>query len=279
MILVAYFTFEETYGPLILLKQAKKRRQETGDERYRTPEETEHKDRRVVKVLTKALSRPVRLALFHPIIQLAALLSAVDYGLLYIVLATFSDLWTKHYHQSVEISGLHYIACAGGELLGSQIGGPLLDFLYRRKAAKLSRNGESEVEPESRLFIMLPMLLFIPIGLLLYGWSAEKLLPWPVVDIGVVITMFAMQIGGMPSQAYIIDVYHEHTSSAMAAMQFFRSLTAFLFPLFAPAMYQALGYGRGNTLVAGLFVVLGIPVPLILMKYGKKLRIKAQSTY
>lgn len=132
MTLVAYFTFEETYGAVNLKKQAEKRRRETGDERYRTPEETEHKDRRVTNVLTKAFSRPVRLALFHPIIQLVSLLSAVDYGLLYIVLATFSDLWTKCYHQSVEISGLHYIACAGEELLRSQIGGPLLDCLYRR---------------------------------------------------------------------------------------------------------------------------------------------------
>lgn len=79
--------------------------------------------------------------------------------------------------------------------------------------------------------------------------------------------------------AYIIDSYGEHTSSAMAASQFIKSLTAFLFPLFAPGMYQALGYGWTNSVLALAGLVLAIPLPIFVWKYGARLRAKAASTY
>jgi hypothetical protein len=78
---------------------------------------------------------------------------------------------------------------------------------------------------------------------------------------------------------YVIDAYGEHTSSAMAAQQFIRSLTAFLFPLFAPSMYDKLGYGWGNTVMTFVGLVITVPIPLYIWKYGEKLRTKAGSTY
>ncbi len=79
--------------------------------------------------------------------------------------------------------------------------------------------------------------------------------------------------------AYVIDAYPDHTSSALAASQFIKSLTAFLFPLFAPSMYEALGYGWSNTLLALVGLVISISLPLYLWKHGAKLRAKAISTY
>ena len=65
----------------------------------------------------------------------------------------------------------------------------------------------------------------------------------------------------------------------MAAEQFVRSLTAFLFPLFAPIMYQKLGYGWANSILALAGLALGLPLPIYLWKYGARLRAKAVSTY
>lgn len=70
----------------------------------------------------------------------------------------------------------------------------------------------------------------------------------------------------------------QQVSSALAASQFLRSLTAFLFPLFVPSMYSALGYGWGNSLLgfAGLFF--GLPAPAILWYWGVRLRERAKSS-
>jgi hypothetical protein len=88
-----------------------------------------------------------------------------------------------------------------------------------------------------------------------------------------------MQISSQALQAYVIDSYPDHTSSAAAAGQFVRSMTAFSFPLFAPKMYSSLGYGWGNSLLALTSIVIGLPAPILLWKYGYKLRLRAQPSY
>jgi hypothetical protein len=296
MIFVSFFSFHESYGPLILRRRAQRLRKETGNQQYHTEGERRDGEKSTISLVVRALSRPLRLLIFHPIIQTAAILEGFNYGILYIVLSTFSDLWRLQYHESVEISGLHYIAVSLGEMIASQIGGPLMDYFYKRQPA-------GRPIPEARLPLMFPAILTTWAGALMYGWTAQYQLYWLVVDVGVIIMLFGMQFGDMPCKypldsivvrfslkkrlltpgvivtAYVIDAYGEHTSSAMAASQFVRSLTAFLFPLFAPSMYHALGYGWGNSVLALAGCILAVPLTTFVWKYGANLRAKAISTY
>lgn len=275
MIVASYVTFRETFGPVILKKRAQALRKSTGDTRYYAAIEKLEQGKKLPATLARAISRPMRLLAFHPIIQITAIISAFEYGLLYIVLATFAELWIEHYHARVELSGLHYLAIALGEILGSQLGGPLMDYLYKRQSKKA--NGTPK--PEARIPIMVAAYIFVPVGLVIYGWTAEYRLSWVAVDAGIFIVMFGGQIATLPIQAYVMDVYSEHTSSAIAAMQFLRSLAAFLFPLFAPAMYSGLGYGWGNSIIALVALFMGVPAPLIVWKFGERLRAKLISSY
>lgn len=129
--------------------------------------------------------------------------------------------------------------------------------------------------PEFRVPIMVPPAIVTPLGLFVYGWAAQKHAHWIVVDLEAFVLCFGMQIGGQALQAYVIDSYPDHTSSASAASQFLKSLTAFGFPLFAPKMYQALGYGWGNSTLAFVAITIGIPAPLGIWWYGPRLRAKA----
>ncbi|KAK6821164.1 hypothetical protein PG987_015564 [Apiospora arundinis] len=174
------------------------------------------------------------------------------------------------------MSGLHYIACALGEIAAAVVGGRLMDYMYHYMQRRL---GRAEHTPELRVPLSYPGTIIGPLALFLYGWAAQYHLHWAVVDAGVFLALFGSQIRGMPDQAYLMDAYPEHTTSALAATQFLKSLTAFLFPLFAPAMYDAVGYGWGNSLLAFVALGFGIPAPLILWRYGKKLREKASSSY
>lgn len=275
MILVSFTAFHETYAPKILNRRAAKLRKETGDARYYTEHERAMAGKSVAFILHRALSRPLRLLMFHPIIQINAILAGFEYGILYIVLASFADLWVKQYHTSVELSGLHYLAIAFGEIAGSQIGAPLMDGYYRRVRA---RSPEGNPEPEHRIPLTIPGLLIAPIGLLLYGWAANFQVHWIVVDIGIFVACFGMQLQGIPMSAYVMDAYVEHTSSALAAQQFLRSMTAFLFPLFAPIMYEKMGYGWGNSAMALAGLVLAAPGSFILWYFGGTLRRRMFST-
>jgi len=82
--------------------------------------------------------------------------------------------------------------------------------------------------------------------------------------------------------------------SAMAAVTCLRSLAGFGFPLFAPSMYNALGFGKGDTVLAVVAIVIGCPAcvytsvasitaltdwicrPWIFWYYGERIRMKSR---
>ncbi|KAB8272941.1 major facilitator superfamily domain-containing protein [Aspergillus minisclerotigenes] len=179
------------------------------------------------------------------------------------------------YGKSVEISGLHYIAICIGTISGSQLCGPLMDYAYQRLS---SNTGETQV-PELHIPLLLPGALITPIGFLLYGWAAQYHLIWVVVDVGAALLSLGMQILDTTLHAYVMDSYPEHVSSASAATQVLRSLLAFAFPLFSNGLYDSLGYGWGNSLLAFLSIGIALPATGILWRWGATLRGRQQSSY
>ena len=49
---------------------------------------------------------------------------------------------------------------------------------------------------------------------------------------------------------------------ALAAVTCFRSIMGFAFPLFAPYMYESLGFGKGNTILALFSLLIEVIVHL-----------------
>lgn len=73
-------------------------------------------------------------------------------------------------------------------------------------------------------------------------------------------------------RSYIIDCFTLHAASAMSGAAAARSLCGFAFPLWAPYMFNALGYGVGCTILAAFAVVLGCPAAPVLYRYGPAIR-------
>jgi hypothetical protein len=71
---------------------------------------------------------------------------------------------------------------------------------------------------------------------------------------------------------YIVDTYPRYTASASSASTILRSLSAFAFPLFAPSLFENLGYGMGGTVIGCISACLGIPAAILLWKFGAKIR-------
>ncbi|QMW25946.1 hypothetical protein G4B84_001191 [Aspergillus flavus NRRL3357] len=267
--------FHESYAPLLLRRRAEELRSNTGGSRYHAAIEMREAGLSPPRKLSRSLSRPLRLLAFHPIIQMQAILEGIDYGLLYFALSSFSALHVAAYGESVEISGLHYIVICIGTVSGSQLCGPLMDYAYQRLS---SNTGETQV-PELRIPLLLPGALITPIGFLLYGWAAQYHLIWVVVDVGAALLSLGMQIFDTTLHAYVMDSYPEHVSSASAATQVLRSLLAFAFPLFSNSLYDSLGYGLGNSLLAFLSIGIALPATGILWRWGATLRGRQQSSY
>jgi hypothetical protein len=61
----------------------------------------------------------------------------------------------------------------------------------------------------------------------------------------------------------------------LGAATVLRSLAGFGFPLFASSLYDRLGLGWGNSLLAFVAIVIGWPSPVILWFYGEKMRMRS----
>jgi hypothetical protein len=94
-----------------------------------------------------------------------------------------------------------------------------------------------------------------------------------VANLGATILAIGLIIGFQCSQAYTTDAYEaRYAASAASVGAFMRTMCGFGFPLFAPQMYDTLGLGWGNSLLAFLTMTLGIVMPIGLWFYGAKLR-------
>ncbi|KAF2738581.1 major facilitator superfamily transporter [Polyplosphaeria fusca] len=267
-ILLLFIIFlPETHRQTLLSRKATSMRKSTGDSYYTRDDLSSPT---LSSRLKLGLVRPFRLLITQPVVQLVSLLLGYQFGLLYIVHSTFANMWIEVYGQSPAASGLHYLAIVTGCILGAIVAGWGMDRIWMTLKEK---NG-GRTKPENRVPLIVPGAILFPIGLLWYGWSAQRRLHWVMSDIGVAIFGFAYLASVQAAQAYIVDAFLDYTASATAASQFLRNIFAFAFPIFAPALYSTLGYGVGNTLLAAVAVLFGIPGPYLLWRFGERLREK-----
>ena len=140
--------------------------------------------------------------------------------------------------------------------------------IYQKLAARTGGFGY----PEFRIPLIVPASCLVPVGLLWYAWSAQERVQWIIPNIGALLFGYSAIMAFQCIQTYVIDAYTRYAASALGAVAVLRSLAGFSFPLFASLMYDKLGYGWGGTLLASLAVILGLPAPFLLYKYGARLR-------
>ncbi|KAM4064720.1 major facilitator superfamily protein [Hirsutella rhossiliensis] len=271
---------QETYAPVLLHRKKRLLMKETGNAALRTEYDDDDEGgggshRTLARTLAVALTRPFRLLATQPIVQMLSLYMMYLYGMLYLVLSTFPALWATKYHESTGIQGLNYISLGIGFFLGAQVCAPLQDRIYVALKRRYVPDG-GPGRPEFRVPMMVPGAVLVPAGLLIYSWTAEAGTHWIGPNVGAALYAAGTIIGFQCVQGYIVDSYTRYAASAVGAITVLRSLAGFGFPLFAPAMYAALGYGRGGTVLAACAVAVGWPSPLLLWVYGARLRAKSK---
>ncbi|KAJ9429816.1 major facilitator superfamily domain-containing protein [Fusarium oxysporum] len=217
----ALLFLKETYAPMILERKKKHLIKETGNTELYTA--YDHPDRTFSRTLGIALTRPFRLLFTQP--------------------STFSGLFEKLYHEAPGYQGLNYISLALGLFIGTHICARSQDRIYTALKRQRCKEGQPG-RPEFRVPMMVPGAILIPIGLLIYSWTAESKTHWIGPNIGACIYTTGLIMGYQCIQGYLVG------------------------------SYAHLGYGWGGTLLAGVAILLGWPAPVTLWLYGAKMRAK-----
>ncbi|KAL4877059.1 major facilitator superfamily domain-containing protein [Aspergillus karnatakaensis] len=255
-------TYRESYAPVLLARKAARLRKETGNPALRSVHDS---GRSPKQVFIDAITRPVKLLFLSPIVLLFSLFAAVSYGYLYLMFTTITGIFEDQYGFSPSIAGLAYLGFGVGSLLGLAVSGVIGNKIAQAHIAR------GTFKPESRLSPMVFGAWTIPIGLFWYGWSAEAKTHWIVPIIGTGVFAIGLMTVFMAANTYLVDSYLLHAASATAANTALRSLAGAVLPLAGPAMYDALGLGWGNSLLA--FIALAMcACPVLFWKYGEAIR-------
>jgi MFS family permease len=134
--------------------------------------------------LKLAIVRPLKLLFTTPIITLTSLYVAITYGILYLLITTFSYVYSGQYHFGEGTVGLSFIPAGLGMMIGVVTFGMISDMMVKRtQASGLEHKPEIRIKP----VLTSPCGVALPIGLFIYGWTADKKVHWIVPMIGVVI--------------------------------------------------------------------------------------------
>jgi MFS family permease len=258
----------ETYAVVILRRKAERLQKESVDnKKYRS----KHQARVDASTILESIMKPMQILVQSPILMMTTSYMTIKYALLGLVLATLTETMESTYPTVFSRGSI------GLTFLSLAIGNTLSLFFYsltsdRYVIHQRDKKGDA-FKPESRLVHLFLAAIILPMGFLIYGWAMAYHVHYIVPLIGTCVVGFSTTLSSLPVETYVVDVYKIHGASAIAAGVIFRAIAGAFLPLIGPPLYQSIGLGWGNSvlaLIAGIF----IPPLGLLMIYGDWFRSK-----
>lgn len=162
----------ETYAPVLLQRKTERLRKETGNPLLRSKLDA---GLSAADFFKRGIIRPMKMLVFSPICIFYAAYIAIQYGYLYLLFTSISDVFTRSYGFSTSLVGLVFLGLGVGSLLGLFVFGYTSDL----KTKKTKAEGK-EIKPEDRLTLLPIAACVLPAGFFIYGWTAEKHVHWIV---------------------------------------------------------------------------------------------------
>ncbi|CCM02601.1 uncharacterized protein FIBRA_04704 [Fibroporia radiculosa] len=249
----------ETRVSVLLMREAKKRRKESGDQRIRARVEDERAS--LATLIYISCTRPLYLLFTEPVIASFTLWVGFAWG----ILSIGPVFQTLHNFNSGE-DGTVFVCIAIGAALG------LCSNVYQEKMYQKYAGTRG---PEARLFAPMFAAVLFPVGMFIYAWSTYTKVYWIALAIGIVCIMWALFIIYLAVFTYLADCYGQWASSALAGQSLFRNMMGMAFPMFTTPMFNRLTYHWANTLFALIAVVM-IPIPYVLFFKGPAIRARSK---
>ncbi|RAO73917.1 uncharacterized protein BHQ10_009929 [Talaromyces amestolkiae] len=178
------------------------------------------------------------------------------------------------YNFSSSIVGLSYLSCCIGVVIASLISGRLSDWL----TIKLARRNNGIMEAEHRLWPFVICVITVPASLILWGVGAQHGVHWFGLIFGMGSLAFTSTMGITLSVNYLIDSYHDISTDGIVTVILVRNTMSFAISYGITPWLTNLGYQ--NCFISAAFIGMAASlVFLVMIKFGKPLRIKSATKY
>ncbi|GAA5830702.1 hypothetical protein JCM3766R1_003395 [Sporobolomyces carnicolor] len=266
--IVMTFFQAETYGPNILYKRARRLRKLTGNNLIMTKAELDGQDSPgVLASGAKTVLRAFQLNA-EPAVLFSNIYIGIVYAIFYLWFEAFPIVFAEKRGFGLLPSTLPFLAFYVTGIFTFVV------YILYNKLYYVPKLKETQMKlaPERRLELALYGSIFIPVSLLMFGWSGQyDYVHWIVPTIGASLYFPGIYFCFQCILLYLGQSYPEVAASVFAGNDLFRSMMAAGFPLFGHAFYTHLGVGGACSLLAGLSALMIIPL-FGLFKYGHKLR-------
>ncbi|KAL9626010.1 MAG: hypothetical protein Q9204_007656 [Flavoplaca sp. TL-2023a] len=260
---VGVFALPELYAPVLLKRKAIHLRKTTGI-LYWHPHENVKLDFK--SIVTKQISRPLRMLFTEPMVTCITFYASFVYGILYMTLEVFPIVFGEIRGWKLVISTLPFLGLLVGVICAMAI-----NLTNQPRYMRIVDEHGGKPVPEARLPPMLIGGVLMVIGLFWFGWTASPPHHWTLPVIACAFIGAGFNVIFQQCVNFLVDTYTLYAASAVSANTFLRSLLASGFPLVARPMFHNLGVGPAMS-VLGAVACLALPVPLLFMKYGLRLR-------
>ncbi|KAH8732116.1 hypothetical protein GQ44DRAFT_801123, partial [Phaeosphaeriaceae sp. PMI808] len=193
-------------------------------------------------------SKPFRAALSSHRIICALLSTACNNEVFNMIMVSLGVTAQRRYHLILAYTGVPYLVMGVASSGALMLAPKMLRFAKSRAA----------VNPDINLALLLISSPLSVIGLLSYGWGAQHSSSWLFPLLGLASFGFGTVLTRLGFQLFILDTVTTNTVSSMAAFAVANCWGGSLLPLGIFPLYERMGYGMGNTILAGALAVIGI---------------------
>ncbi|SNX86730.1 related to TPO3 - Polyamine transport protein [Melanopsichium pennsylvanicum] len=214
------------------------------------------------------LGRPINMMFREPIVICATFYLSFFFALMYVFFASWPLIFGPP--GIYKLDSVHTSITFLPMGLGGAIAAALLPLCERYYVFKCRSAGGPV--PEARLLPTFFVAPLVATGLLWAGWLGRPSVPYEFPMLAGIPIGAAMVLVFQGWIGYLGDCYRLYSSSAIAATVIGRSMSGATIPLSTHRLHEKLGGIQYlYTMLAGL-VILTIPVPYLVFRYGDRLR-------
>lgn len=224
----------------------------------------------ISQMIVASVTLPFVLLFTEPVVFFFSLWAAFSWSIVYICFAAVPLVFTETYHFDLSSANAVFASVCIASIIAPPISIYQERWLDRHPSPRLPLD-----RPERRLYFSCVESILLPIGLFVFGWTAQEHIHWVVPAIGIGIATLGVFSVYLAVFNYLADSYHGYASSALAAQSFCRNFIAGILPLVIAQMYTNLGYGQASSLLGGIGLLLTAG-PWVLVVFGETIREKSR---